>query len=137
MSCLLRLCRLALATLAVLSPARADDECGSAPNQMALNECYGGIYQQADAALNAVYRRLATRLAADQNTKEFAALLEDAERAWIAFRDRECAFETATSRGGTIHSMEVAICRTKETRARVKELQRQLACPEGDLTCVR
>ena len=133
----LRLLAAALVTLAVASPAGAADECSGGKNQLELTQCYDGIYRRADAELNAVYRHLSGNLAGESRTKDDVALLEAAERAWISFRDQECAFETAVTRGGTIHSMEVAICLTRLTRARAAELKRQLACPEGDLSCVR
>lgn len=127
----------AAVTLTVVTAAGAADECAGAKNQHQLTECYDGIYRQADAELNAVYHHLAGNLAAEERTKEYAVLLEAAERDWIAFRDKECEFETAVTRGGTIHPMELAICLARLTRARSNELKRQLACPEGDLSCVR
>ena len=63
-------------------------------------------------------------------------MLQDAERVWREFRDRECAFETADTEAGTIHPMEVMICLEAMTRQRIRDLQRQLDCEEGDLTCV-
>ncbi|MGT2468229.1 lysozyme inhibitor LprI family protein [Mesorhizobium atlanticum] len=43
----------------------------------------------ADAGLNAVYKALAARLAPADLKR-----LRDAQRAWIPFRDKECAFRT-------------------------------------------
>lgn len=127
----------AAVTLAATTAAGSADECAGAKTQLQLTECYDGIYRRADAELNAVYHHLAGNLAAEERTKEYAALLEAAERAWITFRDKECEFETAVTRGGTIHPMEFAICLARLTRARSSELKRQLACPEGDISCVR
>ena len=37
--------------------------------------------------------------------------------------------------GGSIHSMMVAICLTRLSDQRTKDLEKQLNCPEGDLSC--
>ena len=123
-------------TLAVSWPALAA-ECGGNLNQIELNRCFDRVYRRADAELNAVYRHLAGNLGNDAEGKVYVDLLQAAERAWVAFRDQECEFETAVTRGGSIHPMEVSICLARLTRERSKELQRQLSCPEGDLSCVR
>jgi uncharacterized protein YecT (DUF1311 family) len=119
-------------------PQRAlADQCGGTTTQRDLDECYGRAYRQADAELNTAYRRLAGKIGGSDRAKDLGDMLEAAERAWVEFRDRECDFETADTRGGSIHSMEVTICRTGQTEVRIKELRRQLTCPEGDLSCVR
>ena len=50
-------------------------------------------------------------------------LLKTAERNWIAWRDSECAYETAGSEGGSIQPMEYSECLTRMTEARIKDLQ--------------
>ena len=122
--------------IAVAFPVAAA-ECGGNLNQHELNECFDRVYRRADAELNAVYRHLAGNLGASDEGKAYVGLLQAAERAWVTFRDQECEFETAVTRGGSIHPMEVSICLTRLTRERSKELKRQLSCPEGDLGCVR
>jgi len=37
--------------------------------------------------------------------------------------------------GGSIHGMMVAICQTRLTDQRVKDLEKLLNCQEGDLSC--
>ena len=59
------------------------------------------------------------------------------QEAWIRFRDQECAFIGSSTIGGSIHGMIVAQCQTRLTLARVKDLETQLNCQEGDLSCVR
>jgi uncharacterized protein YecT (DUF1311 family) len=90
------------------------------------------VYQRADAELNAVYGELIAKLA---DAKE-QTLLQEAERAWILYRDTECAFETAGTREGTIHPIEVSHCLTAKTRAHTAELHEQRHCPDGDPTCM-
>ncbi len=103
-----------------------------AQSQMELNQQAGTALQEADKQLNAVYTKLRTRLSAESRAR-----LQSAEEAWIQFRDRECAFIGSPTAGGSIHGMIVAQCQTRLTLVRVKDLETQLNCPEGDLSCVR
>lgn len=129
---------LLLATLAFLAlavPQWADaaetPDCGKAQTTAALDACYGAAHKAADAALNARYGALMARLAADDQAR-----LREAQRAWIAFRDKQCAFETAPYSTGTIYSMLVTICLTELTQARTGTFDHYLDCPEGDTSCV-
>ena len=69
--------------------------------------------------------------------EEFVARCGDDIPVHHIFRDRECAFIGAPSAGGSIHGMIVAQCQARLTRVRVKDLEAQLNCQEGDLSCVR
>ncbi len=100
--------------------------------QMDLNQQAGTALQDADRQLNAVYTKLRTRLG-----PESRARLQAAEEAWIRFRDRECAFIGGPTTGGSINGMIVAQCQARLTLVRVKDLEAQLNCQEGDLSCVR
>ena len=52
-----------------------------------------------------------------------AAALRDAQRAWIAFRDRACEVEGMRYEGGSIQPMIVAGCLERLTRARSEDLR--------------
>ena len=84
----------------------------------------------ADAKLNQAYKDLVGRNDAKTNK-----LLQTAQRAWIAFRDAECAYTTADSEGGSIHPMEVSQCLTGLTNDRIKQLTTGANCEEGDASC--
>ncbi len=125
----------AVVTLAILAStaARAGDKinCKSQNlNQMQLDQCAGQGFQAADAKLNKLYRTLMSKYDASNQ-----ALLKAAEKSWLAYRDTECSYETNGTVGGTINPMEDALCRTDKTNARIKELNVQLHCEEGDLLC--
>lgn len=113
-----------LASLPALAGTPASDDpfkgidCRKAKVQVELNYCADRGFQAADKKLNALYRKLLD--AADAKDKE---LLKTAERNWIAWRDSECAYETAGSEGGSIQPMEYSECLTQKTEARTKELQ--------------
>ncbi len=122
---------LALAVLAFASPTRAAD-CSDAANQAAMNECAGKAFDAADAELNVLYKQIKQRLAGDaETTKLFVA----AQRAWLPFRDGECAFAASGVSRGTIYPTIYAECLERLTKARIADFNAYLACQEGDLSC--
>jgi len=119
------------ACLAVLASAAQAQECDrNDDSQQMMNICAGEDYQAADAKLNQAYKDLVGRN--DDNSRK---LLQVAQRAWIAFRDAECAYTTAGSEGGSIHPMEVSQCLTELTEQRTKQLTSGAKCQEGDASC--
>ena len=102
---------------AARDPLKGGD-CKNATVQMELNACAERDFEAADKKLNAVYRKLLD--GAEAKEKE---MLKTAERNWIAYRDSECAYETAGSEGGSIQPMEYSECLTQKTEAHIKELQ--------------
>jgi uncharacterized protein YecT (DUF1311 family) len=85
--------------------------------QVEMNQAAAADFQKADAALNKVYQRIRAALDADGQAK-----LKAAQRAWLAYRDAEAAFEAAPNEGGSIYPMVVANVKTRLTEARVSEL---------------
>ena len=102
----------------------------AAQSQMELNARAAGDLRKSDAQLNAVYNKLRAKVS-DAGKKN----LQTAQQSWLRFRDQECEFETMGTVGGSIHSMIVAICLTRLTDQRIKDLEAQLNCKEGDLSC--
>jgi uncharacterized protein YecT (DUF1311 family) len=130
---MIRLTLIAVMLLAAL-PARAQmSACASAHTQTAMNACAAQEYQTSDAALNQVYDQLKTKLIDPKQQ----ALLVAAERAWLAYRDGECAFETSGAAGGSIYPMVQAMCLNAIALVHTAELSRQLNCKEGDPSCAR
>src|SRR3546814_473285 len=82
-SALCALACLGLAAAAPLSGARAD-ACADAGDQATMTECADSAYRASDAELNALYKKIRSRLKDDA---EAAGLLVSAQRAWIAFRE--------------------------------------------------
>jgi uncharacterized protein YecT (DUF1311 family) len=119
--------------LARLASAETAEDCGKLGGTTHdLDQCYNRVYRQADTELSRVYRQLSDKLA-DPSERE---LLQQAEQAWVQYRDKQCTFETAGTRDGTIHPIEVSDCLTAKTQAHVEELLHQLSCPEGDPSCM-
>ena len=62
-------------------------------------------------------------------------LLVAAQRAWVAFRDAECAFSASGVSGGIAHGMILAICLDKLTGKRIDDFKDYLKYQEGALDC--
>jgi uncharacterized protein YecT (DUF1311 family) len=118
-----------LLCLCAAAPAQALN-CDSPANTVEMDRCAGRDFEAADAKLNALYRAMSARYDAANRT-----LLKAAEKSWILYRDAECAFETNATVGGTINSTMITQCRTRKTDARIRELNAQLQCVQGDLSC--
>lgn len=117
--------------LATPASRAASIDCGSAKTQAELAACTAKDAASADAALNAVYKALSGRLAHADLER-----LREAQRAWIPFRDKECAFRTQPYADGSVYPSLVGVCKEELTKTRLAQLQHQLQCPEGDLSCV-
>ena len=116
----------------VIASALAAAAVGSAAaqSQMELNAQAAADLRKSDEQLNAVYNKLRAKIS-DAGKKS----LQTAQQSWLRFRDQECEFETMGTVGGSIHSMIVAICLTRLTDQRIKDLEAQLNCKEGNLSC--
>jgi len=107
-------------------------KCGDASTQTDLNLCADQAYRKSDAELNAAYRTVTARLKDDQAT---LAKLQSAQKAWLFFRDAECAFSSGGTTGGSAYPMVLSQCLDKLTQTRTKELRAYLKCEEGDMSC--
>jgi uncharacterized protein YecT (DUF1311 family) len=121
-----------VAVLSVSTPALAQDCAPSDDSQMCLNQRAGAEYKSADDKLNETYGEIVKRLADDAEGKK---MLQAAQRAWIAFRDAECAFANDHSKDGSIYPLLMGQCLTALTQTRTDQLGAYLNCQEGDMSC--
>ncbi|AZO27475.1 lysozyme inhibitor LprI family protein [Mesorhizobium sp. M1B.F.Ca.ET.045.04.1.1] len=119
-----------LVLLATAAAAWAQECDRSDDSQSMMTICANTDYEAADAKLNAAYKNLV-----GDNDEKANKLLQTAQRAWIAFRDAECAYSAADSAGGSIHPMEVSQCLTELTNERTKQLTSGPNCQDGDPSC--
>lgn len=113
-------CTLPLAMADDHSPAYG--QCmDKASSTVAMGECLKAETQVQDQRLNAVYKRLMGKLAADQQKS-----LRDVQRKWLAYRDGNCQFHRQAS-GGTMAQLEGGTCLMDMTRDRAAELERVLS----------
>lgn len=119
-----------LAVLATAPVAKAQECDRNDDSQQMMTICAGADLATADAKLNTTYQSVLGE--ADDKGK---TLLKTAQRAWVAFRDAECAYSTQASEGGSIHPMEVSQCLTKLTENRIKQLAATSTCSDSDVNC--
>jgi uncharacterized protein YecT (DUF1311 family) len=109
-----------------VAPQASGPDCDNPQTQVEMNACAYESFLEADAELNSEWKSLRTRLrqAEDDFGYEgwFDAALEG-QRGWLAYRDGQCAAEGYEMGGGTMEGMEVAYCKARLTRARIRELR--------------
>jgi uncharacterized protein YecT (DUF1311 family) len=124
----------AIAACAAAAPPYPVRDCGNLTVQLELNQCAAANYEAADTTLNKVYQRVM----AQQDDAAAKNALKDAERAWIAYRDKECAFEVGPQQsGGSIWPMEMSNCLEDKTAARIGELSKLDSCTAGVAACAQ
>jgi uncharacterized protein YecT (DUF1311 family) len=85
--------------------------------------CRSKIYQKADAELNSAYRA-ALKDVGDNYSKRDIENLQDAERAWIAYRDAQCKAQYELFGGGSGGPNEKLGCMIDMTSKRTAEIKR-------------
>jgi uncharacterized protein YecT (DUF1311 family) len=93
-------------------------DCKNAVAQNDLNICADRDFQKADALLNKTYKETTNGM--DAQTLD---LLRKSQRAWLAFRDAECTYLSATNQGGSIYPMVYSGCLTRLTKLRTEQLK--------------
>jgi uncharacterized protein YecT (DUF1311 family) len=110
--------------------------CGDYGSQAEMNGCFAKEAQEADARLNATYRKLLSKI---KDNKIAVARAVAAERAWVAFRDAQLAAlwpvesDAELQSLGTAHPMCYAMERKAMTEERIKQLRQQMKSEEGDI----
>lgn len=88
---------------------------------VAMVDCHAQEYALWDARLNRAYQRI---MGASEITPAAKDQLREAQRAWIAYRDRACAARAGVeSGGGTLGLVIAAACRLEMTALRAHELE--------------
>ena len=110
-------------------PAQAQNwNCDNPQVQQEMNYCSEQEWKEADRRLNAEYRKAR---AAMQNLDDLfpedqrgaAVALRDAQRAWIAFRDKACEAEGWLFKGGTMEPLIYWSCMSSLTEQRTESLK--------------
>lgn len=99
----------------------APSDCANAVTTADMRACADRDYRAADVELNRVYADLRSRLSGAQQER-----LKEAQRAWIAFRDRQAAFVGGVAAGGTLGPLLEVSELADLTRKRVEQLRRYL-----------
>lgn len=105
---------IAVCLFAFASPGRSQSEATMQAEK---------AFKEAAAELDAVYRTVLSRIDQPKLKRDVQA----AQRAWIAFRDREAtARAAASSQGGSAYSMDLLAARAELTQERTLQLQKLL-----------
>ena len=106
-------------------------DCAAATTTVDMIACAQADYEAADGDLNETYKLAMDWLGAmsadggvPDGFPDPRAALREAQLAWIAYRDRNCAWHYALAMGGTVRSLYQIGCLTEMTRARTEELRR-------------
>jgi uncharacterized protein YecT (DUF1311 family) len=100
----------------------------SNPNNPGVSNCAMAATATADQRLNNVYDGLVNALKHPKgpddarDDPEILKRLIAAERAWIAFRDAECSYQSTVALGGTGEGYANTACLYNQTKARVRAL---------------
>jgi uncharacterized protein YecT (DUF1311 family) len=102
----------------------------TAQTQAQMNDTARADYDKADAAMNAQWKTTYAAMKArdTRNTSRgggfgYAAATLASQRAWLAFRDRQCTIEAGQYNGGTMAPMVRASCLTRLTKERTVQLR--------------
>ncbi|MFL6726148.1 MAG: lysozyme inhibitor LprI family protein [Sphingomicrobium sp.] len=110
----------AMAAPAHQSLERYSQGCsGKASSQMEMNMCAEQELERADKALNAAWVKARASAKDDPRTTK---LLLASQRAWLKYRDAECALVADLDRGGSIAPQSQRECAVDLTKERTKDL---------------
>jgi uncharacterized protein YecT (DUF1311 family) len=70
-----------------------------------------------------------------KSSPEKSKALLQVQRAWLKFRDADCAFLSSNSAGGSINAMNNALCLSERTTERTNSLNKIKKCDIGDPEC--
>ena len=117
----------------LLAPAAQAEsaDCAAAMDQSSLNQCAYDLWQVQDAALNAAYstaNALMKQVDADLPESQRGAhkALQDAQRAWIVFRDQTCTAEGYAMHGGNAEPLLVYGCKAQLSEQRALQLTQMI-----------
>lgn len=117
----------------VLAADKPESNClQTAQNQTELNDCAAQTYKNADGEMNIAYKKVMDTL---KSSPEKSKALLQAQRAWLKFRDADCAFLSSNSAGGSINAMNNALCLSERTAERTIALNKIKNCEMGDPEC--
>jgi len=116
-----------LICVSALPGAAETPDCANAMAQQDMNICAEMDWQEADVELNAAYKQVMAEMKAmdadlppDLQGAEDA--LRTAQRAWIEYRDGNCAAAGFPMRGGSAEPLLVYGCLRQMTENRTQEL---------------
>ena len=112
---------LSLATGLLATPGFAASPCDEVNDHLARIACLEADYQQADAELNAAWPKVLANPPSGSDQDAQRARIRASQRAWIAFRDADCAARSDVGIPKYWRTNELT-CLIEHTRARTEYL---------------
>ncbi|MGE8499636.1 MAG: lysozyme inhibitor LprI family protein [Pseudomonas sp.] len=112
---------------AVCAGSDTDIDCSAARANAEVEHCVALAQQETEEALNGAYKALVAELSQPDteldNYTAYRKKLLVAQRAWIAFRDVDCAAQYEMHRTSAIGNTLLLNCKQQRAEQRIKELQ--------------
>ncbi len=113
-------------------PLYARQDCDAVIHSAdAFHRCYADNLEAANRTLEETYRSLMAQRTFYVGSR---SALRDVERAWVAYKDRECDYEYG-GRGNENYWLAHASCEIRLTEQRIRELRDRPSCTGGDSVC--
>lgn len=110
--------------LFALGASASPIDCPDSRNQSDLNACTVEAYGRTDGEMNLFYQKQIARL-----TEPNRSRLRDAQRAWLAYRDKSCLYEVGPpGESGSIWGRSQYLCLERFTRQRISDLKGYVTC---------
>ena len=107
--------------------AAAKPDCINASTTVEMTQCAALDVDAADAKLNDAYQQaLKSMNQPDTDSDKYSAMrqqLQAAQRAWITFRDADCAAIYQVHASSSLRALSALGCKRTRTEQRTKELQ--------------
>ena len=103
------------------APSHAQSACDDVDDHLARIECLEADYAQADAELNAAWPKVTAKPPSGSDQAAQRDRIRAAQRAWIAFRDADCAARADVGIPKYWRTNELT-CLIEHTRARTEYL---------------
>lgn len=118
---------LVIFSIVAASAGAKDVNCDNANTIFEQRECLYKSLKKADKELNLNYKLLMKAIKKKEpESKRVIKRLKKAQRAWIKYRDAECAFSGFPMLDGSAESLLRAGCKIRLTKKRAKELKNYL-----------
>jgi uncharacterized protein YecT (DUF1311 family) len=95
-------------------------ECSDPQTQSEMNYCAAQDFATADRKLNEVYRK-----AMSSRDRKGKRALQQAQRAWITYRDLACKSYSLLADGGSMQPMLASLCLAKLSTERTQMLEEE------------
>lgn len=114
-------------------PLYAKKDCNEViTDAQAFHQCFADNFGAADDALNALYQKLMAQQVFYVGSRQ---ALRDSERAWVAYKEAECAYEDGAKPTSEDYWLAHTDCEIRLTEARIRELSGRPSCAGGASLC--